>query len=116
METVVLGLDEFRDWYLSLEIEAQESIDRVVGLLEVMGVRLGHPYSTAIAGSSIAMRELRVQSSGEPYRILYVFDPARQAVLLLGGNKVGKGNRWYESAIRIAERLYAEYLKDVGGE
>lgn len=32
---------------------------------------------------------LRVQHAGEPYRILFAFDPKRQAVLLLGGNKSG---------------------------
>ncbi len=55
-----------------------------------------------------------MQHKGEPYRTLYVFDPARQAVLLVGGNKVGKGNRWYEPAIRLAENLYADYLKRLG--
>jgi hypothetical protein len=63
--------------------------------------------------SKIAMRELRVQHMGEPYRILCVFDPARQAALLVGSNKIGKGNRWYKGAIRLAEPLYDEYLRGV---
>jgi len=33
------------------------------------------------------MRELRVQSGGDPYRVFYAFDPRRTAILLLGGNK-----------------------------
>lgn len=87
----------------------------MVLLLQEFGATLGFPQSSAIARSAIALRELRVQHAGKPYRILYVFDPARQAVLLVGGNKVGKGNRWYEKAIRLAERLYAEYLKETQG-
>ena len=41
----------------------------------------------------------------------YAFDPFRQAVLLIGGVKTGKGNRWYEEAIRTADRLFGEYLR-----
>lgn len=59
------------------------------------------------------MRELRIQHAGDPYRILSAFDPTRQAVLLIGGLKAGKGNRWYEQAIRIADRLFDEYLRGV---
>ena len=32
------------------------------------------------------MRELRIQHAGEPYRVLYAFDPRRTAILLIGGN------------------------------
>lgn len=55
------------------------------------------------------LRELRIQHAGEPYRVLYAFDPRRCAILLLGGNKAGD-NRWYEKNIPTAERLYYEHL------
>lgn len=112
MTTEVIVTAEFAGWYEALEAPEQSAIRRTVSLLEEFGATLGFPHSSAIAGSQMALRELRVQYAGDPYRVLYVFDPARQAVLLVGGNKAGKGNRWYESAIRTAERLYAEYLKD----
>jgi hypothetical protein len=56
------------------------------------------------------MRELRIQHQGEPYRILYAFDPKRTAVLLIGGCKTGD-NRWYETNIPKADRLYADWMK-----
>lgn len=56
------------------------------------------------------MRELRVQHRGEPYRILYAFDPRRIAILLLGGNKAGN-DRWYEQYIPLADKLYDEHLR-----
>jgi len=84
----------------------------VVGLSEERGVNLEFPFSSGIKGSVYAaMRELRIQQGGNPYRVLYAFDPARQAVLLVGGVKTGKGNRWYEDAIRLADRLFGEYLQ-----
>jgi hypothetical protein len=77
--------DEFGDWYEALRTEVQDSIDRVVGMLEVRGPQLRFPYSTGIVGSKHAhMRELRVQSGGEPYRVFYAFDPRRTAILLIG--------------------------------
>jgi hypothetical protein len=116
MATEVNVTDEFKAWYLGLTQSERNSIIRIVGLLEEKGTLLGFPYSSAIQGSSIALRELRVQHMGDPFRILYAFDPRRNAVLLVGGNKAGKGSRWYESAIAVAERVFAEYITETGGE
>jgi hypothetical protein len=58
------------------------------------------------------MRELRIQHQGRPYRVLYAFDPNRDALLLVGGDKTGDG-RWYETFVLIADRLYEEHLQDL---
>jgi len=55
------------------------------------------------------MRELRIQHGGQPYRVLYAFDPLRSALLLIGGNKTGD-NRWYEVFVPLADRLYDDNL------
>lgn len=55
------------------------------------------------------------QHHGQPYRVLYAFDPRRVAVLLIGGNKTGD-NRWYETYIPIADRLYDEHLEQLKKE
>lgn len=73
---------------------------------------LGFPHSSAILGPK-KLRELRIQHSGQPYRVLYVFDPARNAVLLVGGKKTGL-DRWYEQNIPAAERIFDEYLRETG--
>jgi hypothetical protein len=61
------------------------------------------------------MRELRVQHQGCPYRVLYVFDPRRVALLLLGGDKTGD-DRWYERNVPLADRLYDSYLAEIEEE
>jgi hypothetical protein len=61
------------------------------------------------------MRELRIQHTGNPYRVLYAFDPRRTAILLLGGNKSGN-DRWYEKYVPIADKLYDEHLKTLKRE
>ena len=55
------------------------------------------------------MRELRVQHKGNPYRVLYAFDPIH-AILLLGGDKTGNDD-WYDLNVPIADKLYDEHIK-----
>ena len=105
----VVVTDEFRGWYEPLTEEEQVSITRVVTLLAQEGVALGHPYSSGINGAAFPLRELRVQHQGRPYRVFYAFDPARQAVLLIGGDKTGQ-DRFYEEMIPQAETIWKEYL------
>jgi hypothetical protein len=61
------------------------------------------------------MRELRVQHQGHPYRVLYIFDPRRVALLLLGGDKPGD-DRWYEKNLPPADQIYDEYLAELKEE
>ncbi len=109
VEVVVSG--EFKGWYEELSLEEQESVFRVVTLLEGRGVSLGYPYSSAIEGSRHGLRELRIQHQGRPYRVLYAFDPERRAVLLLGGDKTGQ-DRFYEEYLPRAEAIWERYLAE----
>ena len=59
------------------------------------------------------MRELRIQHRGDPYRVLYAFDPRRMAILLIGGCKTGDA-RWYEKIVPVADDLYDEHLEEIG--
>lgn len=49
-------------------------------------------------------------------RVLFMFDPRRQAILLLGGDKSGAWNDWYEWAIPAADDLYDDYLDELRQE
>ena len=110
MATEILVTSEFEHWWGTLSVEEQKSVAVVVTLLEERGTALPFPYSSSITNST-KLRELRVQHAGKPYRVLYAFDPARKAVLLLGGHKTGN-NRWYDAHVPKAEKLFAAYLKD----
>jgi len=52
-------------------------------------------------------------STREGRTVLYAFDPRRQAVLLIGGDKTGR-DRFYEEMTPWAERVWEEYLVDEG--
>ena len=88
----------------------QELVAVVVEMLEQKGPQLPFPYSSGIEKSKHNhMRELRIQHQGNPYRVLYAFDPRRVALLLIGGCKIGN-NRWYEEYLALADKLYDEHL------
>ncbi len=103
--------NEFGVWWDSLDEGEQERVDASVRLLEEFGPGLPYPYSSDVKESRHGnMRELRIQHKGEPYRVLYAFDPRRVAILLIGGNKTGDA-RWYRKHVPVAEKIYDEHLK-----
>jgi hypothetical protein len=102
--------DEFGNWWDALSDGLRDAVDRAVRLVMSRGPRLGYPHSSAIASSRHGqLRELRVQYRGRPIRILYAFDPRPVAILLAGGDKTGN-DRWYETAVRVADALYDEHV------
>lgn len=107
----VIYTDEFAEWFDDLTQAQKDTVAVVVDMLEEAGVRLGFPHSSAIKGSRYALRELRPQSGKSPLRPFYAFDPRRQAVLLIGGDKSGdKG--FYDRMIPRAEAVWEEYLAE----
>lgn len=56
------------------------------------------------------MKELRASKDGA-LRMLFAFDPARRAVLLIGGDKTGRWNEWYTRMIPVADDLFEAHLK-----
>jgi hypothetical protein len=108
--------NEFRAWWDTLTETQQEDVAASVQLLMEYGPQLRFPQSSGVAGSTHThMRELRVQSGGRPLRVFYAFDPRRAAILLVGGDKTG-ADRFYETFIPIADRLYDMYLDELRRE
>ena len=108
--------DEFGNWWAQLSEAEQISIAASVHLLEERGSNLGFPHSSGINGSKHShMRGLRTQHLGRPYRTLYTFDPRRNAILLIGGDKTG-ADRWYDVHVPLADRLYDDHLEQLRKE
>jgi len=106
----ILRTEEFIEWFRDLDIQAATDIAVVLKVLAEFGHLLGRPYVDTLKGSKLKnLKELRVRSLARPFRILFVFDPKRRAVLLIGGNKAEKKD-FYEKMIRKAEKIYDEYL------
>ena len=104
--------DEFREWYMPLSDGEKDDVTRAVEQLELCGVTLKSPLSSALKGTRFPLRELRIQSKGHPLRVIYAFDPDRDAYLIIGGDKTGD-RRFYERIIPLAERIWSEYLTTI---
>lgn len=107
---------QVRDWLHALRSGdpvtrrlVAETIDRLLD----EGPSLGRPLADRIAGSRLHnLKELRPGFSGaSEVRILFIFDPVRNAVLLVAGDKSGRWKEWYAEAIPAAEALYEAYLE-----
>ena len=107
---------EFEEWWDSLGVEQQESLtDRVV-LLGERGPDLGRPVVERIHQSRHHnMKELRA-SKGGALRVLFIFDPRRHMILLLGGDKSGRWSAWYDLAIPMADDIYDNYIDELSEE
>ncbi|WP_330233803.1 type II toxin-antitoxin system RelE/ParE family toxin [Nocardia sp. NBC_00508] len=58
------------------------------------------------------MKELRPPSAGNTeVRMLFAFDPVREAIVLVAGDKSGNWQGWYREAIPLADKRFAEHLE-----
>lgn len=105
--------DEFGQWWQTLDNDERESLLASVTLLRQMGPLLGRPHADTVKGSRHSnMKELRTQHRGRPLRTLFAFDPRRNAILLIGGDKTGD-DRFYDRMIPLADRLYDKHLQEL---
>lgn len=110
----VITVENFDDWFLSLDSSEQQNVLAAILVLEQFGPALGRPYVDSLKGTDKVknLKELRVQHKGKPIRAFFAFDPLRQAVMLCGGDKTGN-KHFYETMIPIAEREFLNYLKEL---
>ncbi|MEA3076510.1 MAG: hypothetical protein QOF60_1418 [Actinomycetota bacterium] len=108
--------DQFVEWWRDLMPDQRESVTDRVDLLAERGPDLGRPVVDRIQTSRHHnMKELRAARGGA-LRVLFMFDPRRQVILLIGGDKSGEWSAWYESAVPLADDLYDDYLDELQRE
>ena len=106
---------EVEAWFLDLCREDPVTADGITDAIDQLaeqGPGLGRPLVDRIQGSSFHnMKELRPPSTGNSeIRMLFAFDPTREAIFLVAGDKAGNWNRWYRDAIPIADQRLTEHL------
>lgn len=104
--------DVFDVWFAELAEVSKAEIIAKVNLLKLLGPQLGRPHADTLKGSKHAnMKELRAHTKDQVLRVAFAFDPARSAILLVGGNKAGTSqNRFYKLLIAKADKLYDAHL------
>jgi hypothetical protein len=115
MSVTVIATEEYDQWLESLSERDRYEVLKAHRYLKEFGLRLGFPHASALEGSRFALRELRPSAGRSALRPIYAFDPRRQAVLLIGGDK-GADKRMYDRLIPIAERVWEQHLKSLQDE
>ena len=103
--------NEYDNWFLNQTENGQESIRMKVELLAEYGPHLPRPHADTLKGSKLNnLKELRAQTEKNVFRVAFLFDEERKAVLLIGGDKKGKNeDRFYRNLIKQAEKIYRQY-------
>lgn len=109
---VIETTDTFDEWFDALDDASRASVLASLIVLQERGPMLSRPHADTVNGSCYSnMKELRVQSKGDPIRAFFAFDPTRKGILLCAGNKAGNEKRFYDEMIQIADREFTAHLK-----
>jgi hypothetical protein len=104
--------DQVSEWISQLDPIQRETVMYAIKTLSFYGPSLGRPFVDLIKNSNIKnLKELRPFSGN--LRLLFVFDPKRQAVILVAGDKSNSWNKWYSKNIKLAEKRYNQYLVEI---
>ena len=103
---------------LELERTVRVAILAQAKVLEEYGPQLGRPYVDTLYGSTFTnMKELRCDVGKQVWRVAFAFDPQRNAILLVGGDKRGKDQkRFYRKLITVADERFLDHLSNLNKE
>lgn len=110
MQWILVCSTEFEAW-LNAQTEAlQDATLTNLRILEEFGPTLGRPKVDTLKGSNLKnLKELRFEFDRAPIRVLFAFDPNRQALIILAGDK-SSDKRWYEKSIPTAEKIFLRHI------
>jgi hypothetical protein len=102
----------FDEWFDLLDDASRANVLASLIVLRDKGPMLSRPHADTVNDSCHSnMKELRVQSKGEPIRVFFAFDPKRRGILLCAGNKAGNEKRFYDVMIPMADREFTVHLE-----
>jgi hypothetical protein len=110
--------DAFEAKFDQLPEAVQDELLARVKVLEQFGPQLGRPHVDTLKDSKHAnMKELRFNCEDGAWRVAFAFDPKRQALLLVAGDKAGANQRkFYEKLIQMADERFDAHLKKLKEE
>jgi hypothetical protein len=108
--------DEFKPEFDALDPHVRREVLALARVLQEFGPQLGRPRVDTLNGSRHAnMKELRFSAAGGEWRVAFAFDPRREAILLVAGDKSGGSEkRFYRELIRKADERFDAHLARIG--
>lgn len=106
------------DWLDALDDDSADQVLAALTTLREVGPALGRPLVDTVTGSRHKnMKELRPGSRGRSeLRVLFAFDPARRAILLVAGDKAGNWTKWYRTNMPLADGLLDQHNQALKGD
>lgn len=103
---------EFLEEFEGFEEVVQYRLLGHLRVLQTIGPKLGRPRVDTLSGSRyLNMKELRFTAGSAVWRVAFAFDPARRAVVLVGGDKGGMNQRrFYQGLIKRADERFERHL------
>ena len=95
-----------------MDKDVQDELLAHIGLLEQFGPQLGRPRADTLNGSRHPnMKELRFEAADGVWRVAFAFDPKRNAILLVAGDKSGVSEkRFYRQLIDTADERFDAHI------
>ncbi|MCA0278674.1 MAG: type II toxin-antitoxin system RelE/ParE family toxin [Proteobacteria bacterium] len=105
----------FEDEVLAFERDVRIALVAATKLLADFGPQLGRPHADTLKGSRHAnMKELRFEAADGEWRAAFAFDPERNAIVLVAGDKSGGSQkRFYRSLIAKADLRFSDHLENL---
>lgn len=111
----ILQSPEFTRWFQeTLTDDERDAIVATAIWLQADGPAMRRPLSGIVKGSKFTNMKELIPPAGN-IRILYIFDPGRRAVFLLGGDKTNNWADWYRTNIPLADSIYERHLAAAAG-
>ena len=104
--------DDFVPEHRDLHKDVQDQLRACIELLGRYGPQLGRPHADTLDQSRYPnMKELRFHAAGGVWRVAFAFDPNRQAILLVAGDKSGGSEeRFYGQLIAKADQRFGAHM------
>jgi hypothetical protein len=104
---------KFEAEYEILSEDVQNELVASLMPLREYGPALGRPDVDTLNDSHYRnMKELRFRADGGVWRVAFAFDPRRNAILLVAGDKSGVSEtKFYKRLIEKADKRYKEHLE-----
>ncbi len=105
----------FRAEFDEMPAAVQDELLASLVPLREYGPSLGSPDVDTLNGSKYPnMKELRFRADAGVWRLAFAFDPRRNAILLVAGDKSGGSEKkFYKRLIDKADKRYKEHLENL---
>ncbi len=105
----------FEEEFGDLSEAVQEELLAMAKLLGDFGPQLGRPHADTLNESEFTnMKELRFTADNGVWRVAFAFDPKRDGILLVAGDKSGGSeSKFYKRLIKKADERYRQHLEQL---